>query len=74
MSSKGFYLEIVMSMSHKNIESNKLWPRIYFSPFFTGLLLFVYILPVKLQPTAKMAGNDRKRPQWTKSIILGHLA
>ena len=43
-----FYLEIVMSMSHKDKDSNELWPRIYFSPFFTGLLLFAYILPVKL--------------------------
>ena len=50
MSSKGFYLEIVMSMSHKDLDSNKLWPRIYFSPFFTGLLLIRITCPCDLYP------------------------
>ena len=69
MSNKIFYLEIVMSMSHTDKNSNKLLPRIYFSPFFTSLWPFVYTLPVKLQPT-KMAGNDRNG----QNGLLGHFA
>ena len=63
-----FLLEIVMSMTNKDKESNKLWPIIYFSPCFTSLRLFLYTLPVKFQPT-EMARNDRKRLKWTKWIV-----
>ena len=61
MSSKIFYLEIVMSMSHRDKDSNKTMAKNLFQSIFHELTP---------QPT-KMTGNDRKRPKWTKWIVPG---